>query len=350
MYYSQVFKKTKKGITGSKSLGNIMKKYRKIANNAIVKNSKINSPYITINSKAKLEGVIIKAKKLTIGTNSTLTDCKIFSDGEVIIGKNSTIKEESIINVFKKIKIGDRCIIDRGVFIGGMQSEESEIEIGDDCAILYRSFINPTKKITLGNNVGIGGYSQIFTHGAWQNVLLGYPNKFEEITIKDNVWIPWNVMVLPGVTIGENAVIGAGSVITKNIPKNVFAGGNPAEIKRKNLKKKNPTKSEKNKIILKILENYHSYAQNFLNLPNTIQKTKNYVKIIFKDNSQIIYSATGKIPTKDKKTIFVSFKIPEKDKSKSQWIELDSLTVNVSSKTGDNFASFIKRYGIRLIS
>ena len=327
-----------------------MKKTKKIAKNSTVKKSKIDSPHIVINSNTKLENVTIKAKKVTIGADCTLTDCKIFSNGEVKIGKKSTIKEEAVINVFKKITIGDRCLIDRDVFIGGMQSEESEIEIGNDCVILYRSYVNPTKKITIGKNVGIGGYSQIFTHGAWQNVLLGYPNKFAKITIKDNVWIPWNVMVLPGVTIGENAIIGAGSVITKNIPKNAFAGGNPAVVKSKNVRKKKPSKSEQNKIIQDILENYHNYAQDFLDLPNKIEKTKSQTKISFKDKSQIVFSPTGKIVGKNPKTVLVSSKIPEKAKTNSQWIELDTLTVNVSSKTGDNFASFIKRYGIRLIS
>jgi len=329
-----------------------MKKYKKIAKNAIIKKTKIESTHITINNNVRLENVFIKAKKVTIGTNSTLTDCKLLSNGEIIIGKNSMIKEQVIINSFKKIKIGDRCIIDRNVFVGGMQSEQSEIEIGNDCAILYRAYLNPTKKITLGNNVGIGGYSQIFTHGAWQNVLLGYPNKFEEITIKDNVWIPWNVMVLPGVTIGENTIIGAGSVITKNIPKNVFAAGNPAVIKRKNVKKETPNKSKKNKIMLDILENFHIYAQNFLKLPNEIIKTKkDSITISFKDNSQIVYSATGNVLVKNKKTILVSFMIPDKMKSSnSQWIELDSLAANISTSTGKNFSTYIKRYGIRLIT
>jgi len=262
------------------------------------------------------------------------------------------IKEQAIINSFKKIKIGDRCIIDRNVFVGGMQSEQSEIEIGNDCAILYRAYLNPAKKISLGNNVVIGGYSQIFTHSAWKNVLLGYPNKFEEITIKDNVWIPWNVIVLPGVTIGENAIIGAGSVVTKNIPKNVFAAGTPAVIKNKNVKKKTPNKSEKNKIMLDILENFHIYAQNFLKLPNKILKTKkDRITISFKDNSKIVYSVTGNWLPKNKKTILVSFMISERIKSSnSQWIELDSLTANISTTTGKNFSSYIRRYGMRLIT
>ena len=52
------------------------------------------------------------------------------------------------------------------------------------------------------------------------------------ITIKDHVWIGSNTTVLPGVTIGENSIIGAGSVVTKDIPANVIAAGNPCRILR----------------------------------------------------------------------------------------------------------------------
>lgn len=54
----------------------------------------------------------------------------------------------------------------------------------------------------------------------------------QAITIEDNVWIGSNVSVMPGVTIGENSVIGAGSVVTKDIPANVVAFGTPCRVIR----------------------------------------------------------------------------------------------------------------------
>ncbi|WP_363315970.1 DapH/DapD/GlmU-related protein [Chryseobacterium sp.] len=50
------------------------------------------------------------------------------------------------------------------------------------------------------------------------------------ITVGDNVWLGGNVVVLPGVTIGSNSVIGAGSIVTKDIPSNVVAVGNPCKV------------------------------------------------------------------------------------------------------------------------
>ncbi|MGP6140171.1 sugar O-acetyltransferase [Jeotgalibaca sp. A127] len=54
----------------------------------------------------------------------------------------------------------------------------------------------------------------------------------QSITIADNVWIGANVVVMPGVTIGENSVIGAGSVVTRDIPANVVAVGSPCRVLR----------------------------------------------------------------------------------------------------------------------
>lgn len=88
-------------------------------------------------------------------------------------------------------------------------------------------------KITIGKNVLIGPNVTLCTTGHpvhpkhRQDGMYSFP-----ITIGDNVWIGGNVMVLPGVTIGENSVIGAGSVVTKDIPANVIAFGSPCKVYR----------------------------------------------------------------------------------------------------------------------
>lgn len=88
-------------------------------------------------------------------------------------------------------------------------------------------------KITIGKNVLIGPNVTLCTTGHpidpahRQDGMYSFP-----ITIGDNVWLGGNVMVLPGVTIGENSVIGAGSVVTKDIPANVVAFGSPCKVYR----------------------------------------------------------------------------------------------------------------------
>lgn len=88
-------------------------------------------------------------------------------------------------------------------------------------------------KITIGKNVLIGPNVTLCTtghpiHPAHRtDGMYSFP-----ITIGDNVWLGGNVMVLPGVTIGENSVIGAGSIVTKDIPANVVAFGAPCKVYR----------------------------------------------------------------------------------------------------------------------
>src|SRR2546428_5864202 len=105
----------------------------RISKNANIKNSHFNSDNISIEAGAKLIDVQITAKKIVIKSNTSLINCKFFSDGIVTIGENTTIKEHALINGFKSISIGDRTIIDRDVFVGGMQSERGQIEVGNDC-------------------------------------------------------------------------------------------------------------------------------------------------------------------------------------------------------------------------
>lgn len=87
--------------------------------------------------------------------------------------------------------------------------------------------------ITIGKNVLIGPNVTLCTTGHpihpahRMDGMYSFP-----ITIGDNVWLGGNVMVLPGVTIGENSVIGAGSVVTKDIPANVIAFGSPCKVYR----------------------------------------------------------------------------------------------------------------------
>ena len=87
-------------------------------------------------------------------------------------------------------------------------------------------------KITIGNNVFLGPNCQIYT--AHHPIDVETRNKGLEyvtsIEIGNNVWIGGNVTILPGVKIGNDTVIGAGSVVTKSIPDNVIAIGNPCKI------------------------------------------------------------------------------------------------------------------------
>ena len=88
-------------------------------------------------------------------------------------------------------------------------------------------------KITIGKNVMIGPNVTICTTGHPVHPAHRLDGMYSfPITIGDNVWIGGNVFILPGVTIGNNSVIGAGSIVTKDIPANVIAVGNPCKVLR----------------------------------------------------------------------------------------------------------------------
>lgn len=108
------------------------------------------------------------------------------------------------------------------------------ISIGKEFYSNYNCTILDCAKVTFGDYVLVAPNCVFSTAGhaidperrkVWIEIAL-------PITIKDNVWIGANVTVLPGVTIGENSIIGAGSVVTKDIPSNVIAVGNPCKVLR----------------------------------------------------------------------------------------------------------------------
>ena len=106
------------------------------------------------------------------------------------------------------------------------------ITIGKNFYANYNLTILDTAKVTIGDNVFIGPNVNIYaaTHSLDkerrnENLEKGIP-----VTIGNNVWIGGNVTILPGITIGDNTVVGAGSVVTKDIPPNVVVAGNPCKV------------------------------------------------------------------------------------------------------------------------
>lgn len=87
-------------------------------------------------------------------------------------------------------------------------------------------------RITIGDNCMIGPGTHIYAIGhpldpAERNKSVGTP---KAVTIGNNVWIGGHCTILPGVTVGDNAVVGAGSVVTKDVPANTVVAGNPAKV------------------------------------------------------------------------------------------------------------------------
>lgn len=121
-----------------------------------------------------------------------------------------------------------------------------EAKIGDNCNICSQCFIE--NKVVIGNNVTIKNGVQIWDGVTIEdNVFIGpnvtltndkmprskvYPDEFPKILIKKGASIGANATILPGIVIGEKAMVGAGAVVTKDVPANAVVFGNPAKIIR----------------------------------------------------------------------------------------------------------------------
>ena len=106
------------------------------------------------------------------------------------------------------------------------------IEIGKNFYANHNLVILDGNKVEFGDNVFVAPNCAFYTAGHHldykeRNNGLEYA---KPIKVGNNVWIGGNVTVLPGVSIGDNVVIGAGSVVTKDIPSNVIAVGNPCRV------------------------------------------------------------------------------------------------------------------------
>lgn len=123
-----------------------------------------------------------------IGDNCNI-NCQVFIENDVLIGNNVTIKPG--------VQIWDGITIEDNVFIGPN--------------VTFTNDLNPRSKI--------------------------YPEKFLKTLIKKGASIGANATILPGLVIGENALIGAGSVVLKDVPDNTVWVGNPARQIKELLKK-----------------------------------------------------------------------------------------------------------------
>lgn len=154
-----------------------------------------------------------KVKDLCFEFNNTKpSDPKKEIINELVTGYNQYVFIES----------GFNCVIGKNIHFKGMAM------INMNCTFLDSNII------TIGHCALIGpGCNLICTNHALngEERLKGLFND-KPINIGSNVWLGANVTILPGVTIGDNAIIGAGSVVTKDIPSNVIAFGNPCKVSR----------------------------------------------------------------------------------------------------------------------
>ncbi|OAX48432.1 sugar O-acetyltransferase [Paenibacillus sp. AD87] len=113
-------------------------------------------------------------------------------------------------------------------------SHGSHINVGNNFFCNFNCIFLDLNTIDIGNNVFIGPRVSIYTalHPIDKEVRNTGLEYALPVVIEDDVWIAGDVVINPGVTIGKGSIVGSGSVVTKNIPENVIALGNPCRVHR----------------------------------------------------------------------------------------------------------------------
>ena len=169
--------------------------------------------------------LLFKVKGVKYGRNMQVYN-KIYlqiRNGKISIGDNFTLTSGDCINpLCRNIRA---CIF---ITHGGTINIGNNVGMSSPCLWIKES-------LTIGNNVNIGGNCIIMDNDVHQidnlerRINKGDVNS-SPVIIEDDAWLGANVIVLKGVTIGARSIIGAGSVVTKSIPADCIAAGNPCKI------------------------------------------------------------------------------------------------------------------------
>jgi acetyltransferase-like isoleucine patch superfamily enzyme len=183
-----------------------------------VRNNLLNT-YYTFGKNTNIEGLHLQVRQpqegkvyLSIGNDSVINGSFIFEiqQGKITIGNRTFIGGGMFICI-EEIEIGNDVMFSWGCTVADNNSHSHIWQERKNDVVEWKRGIDENK---------IGAYKD------WTHV------KKAKIIIKDKVWIGFNSIILKGVTIGEGAIVGAGSVVTKDVPAWTIVAGNPAKIIR----------------------------------------------------------------------------------------------------------------------
>ena len=188
----------------------------------------IKTKYQKIKNKLEILGKLRKNKIkisgnnniLYIGKNSLLRDSNIFIKGNnniIYIGDDCVVNNTSIIldNEGSEIRIGNKTSIAKVQIVS---LEPYKIEIGEDCMLSYDIEIRNTDS------------HKIYDKNTNERI-----NEGSSINIGNHVWLGMRAIILKGVTIGDNSIVAAGSIVTKDVKANTIVSGNPAKQIKENV-------------------------------------------------------------------------------------------------------------------
>lgn len=114
-------------------------------------------------------------------------------------------------------------------------SNPKRVKIGANCHINHDVFLLGRTGITIGNDVVLSARCMLLDAGLDTHSLAGFDERRHidgPIVVGDGAWVGAGAIILPGVNIGERSIVGAGSVVTKDVPARTVVAGNPARVIR----------------------------------------------------------------------------------------------------------------------
>ena len=185
-------------------------------------------------------------KAVVFGRNLTIRH-----PAKISIGDHAIIDDNAVLDAKGEnsyIKIGNNVIITKNVILG---CKGGFIEIGDNTTVAMNSIFQSESSLIVGENVIIAAFCHLIAGGNHDFSRLDIPIIQQPslsrggIKVEKNCWLASNVVVLDGVTIGRDSIIGAGSVVNKDIPEFSIAYGIPAKVIQNRREAKSPERLDR---------------------------------------------------------------------------------------------------------
>lgn len=316
-----------------------------------------------------LKKAYYRSKGYKIGKNVSLGIGSVIIGEDVSIGDNTKIGFVSVIRartirMGRFVKIGAMSMIDTGVFeidddarinenviVGGTPTPQSSLKMGKRTIVMQYSFVNTSMPVSIGDDSGIGGHCLLFTHGSWTSQLDGFPVNFAPITIGKRVWLPWRVFIMPGVTVGDEVVIGANSLVNKDLPSNVLAAGSPAKVIKTDIPNR-LTSEERKEILVKSVHEFAQYLE-YNRIKTEVRQSGDNWELEVNSKGIAHKLVLNFSETADHSSVPANGVIIH-ELENAEPAEVYAMVLNTRAKTrkgsteiGEEFVQFISRYGIR---
>lgn len=206
-------------------------------------------------------GSYVSFRELEMGDDAKIGPFTFVRVRSLKMGKRCEIRAFTAVDT-PHVEMATEAIIMEQVVVGGLVSPRSRLVLGKRVKVFPYSILNPTEPLIVEDDASVGGNNAIFTHGSWKSILDGFPVVFGPVHVKKRAWLPWRLLIMPNVTIGEDAVIGGGSVVLQDVAARTLVAGTPAKIVRTDEEFiRRYTPDEKHEIVLRILKDFTEYLQ-----------------------------------------------------------------------------------------